>query len=552
MDKRSFFNGNSSWIKGVLFALVIFSFGAANAQGPEIKQARRYVELDQISKAVTALTEAVAKYPQDPDVVYQLGLAQIKANQLDQALATFEKGISLNEKDGQNLAGKGHVLLLKNNATEAQALFTKALALSKSKDPKTLKAVATAKLTKAANADEVIVLAKKALSAQDKDEQAFNILGEAYEAKNNGGLAVSNYENASSANPKSGYPHYKIGLIYMRARNHMAAEAAFKKAIEVDPEYTLAHKELGELYYSQNKSSEAVKAYENYLRLSENSEEGQFRMAFFLFGAKEYARANDIFSKLASDAKLDAKLMPLVLRYWAYSLLRAGKLEESEVTFNKYFGAVAPADIIATDYVNYAELLMKLGRDSLATGAYRQAIIRDTTGTGKVDLQRTLAETFFKIKKYDSAIVAYKQLFRNSQQPMSKDLYSLGRAQYQTKQFAQADTTFQQLAIAQPTMGIAVLWVARSNAQLDPDSEKGQAKPWYEKFIAMVPADQVEKSKNDLIEAHSYLAYYHFIKSKFQDSLKEWETVLSLDPKNEQALIAVKAIKAGQQKAAKK
>jgi tetratricopeptide (TPR) repeat protein len=235
--------------------------------------------------------------------------------------------------------------------------------------------------------------------------------------------------------------------------------------------------------------------------------------------------------------------MPLVLRYWAYSLLRSGKLEESEVTFNKYFAAVPPEDIIATDYVNYAELLIKLGKDSLATDAYRQAIVRDTTGTGKVDLQRTLAETFFKLKKYDSAIVAYKQLFKNVEQPMSKDLYSLGRAQYQTERFAEADTTFQKLVIAQPTMAIAVLLVAKTNTQLDPDSEKGLAKSWYEKFIAMIPPDQVEKSKNDLVEAHSYLAYYHFIKGKFQDSLKEWEIVLKLDPTNERAKIAIKAIK---------
>jgi tetratricopeptide (TPR) repeat protein len=546
MDKRSRFNSNSSLIKGMLLAVVIFSFGVASAQGPEIKQARRYVELDQINKAITTLTEAVAKYPQDPDVNYQLGLAQIKANQLDQALATFEKGIKINEKDGQNLAGKGHVLLLKDNASEAQALFTKALALSKSKDPKTLKAVATAKLTKAANADEVIMLAKKALSAQEKDEQSYNILGEAYQAKNNGGLAVSNFEYAASANPKSGYPHYRIGMVYMRAKNDEAAEAAFKKAIEVDPEYTLAHKELGELYYSKNKAADAVKAYENYLRLSENSDEGQFKYAFYLFAAKDYAKANDIFSKLAGSTKTDPKLLPLVLRYWAYSLSRAGKLEESRSVFDKYFAAALPADIIATDYVNYAETLVKLGLDSLAPPAYRQAIKRDTTSTGKVELQRTLAELFFKLKKYDSAIVAYKQLFKNTPQPMSKDLYSLGRAQYQKQQFVDADTTFQKLAIAQPTMGIAVLWVARTNTQMDPDSEKGLAKPWYEKFISMVPPDQVEKSKNDLIEAHSYLAYYHFIKSKFQDSLKEWEIVRGLDPKNERARIAIDAIKNGQ------
>ena len=74
MDKRSF-KSISFFKRSLMLAVVMFSIGAANAQVPELKQARRYVELDQLNKAITAFTEAVAKYPQDPSLNYYLGLA---------------------------------------------------------------------------------------------------------------------------------------------------------------------------------------------------------------------------------------------------------------------------------------------------------------------------------------------------------------------------------------------------------------------------------------------------------------------------------------------
>ena len=545
MDKSRSFPGKSSFLRGMLFAAMMFSVGAVSAQGPEIKQARRFVELDQVNKAISALTDAVAKYPQDPSVVYQLGLAQLQANQLDQALATFEKGIPLDEKDGQNLAGKGHVLLLKNNASEAQALFTKALALSKSKDPKTLKAVAEAKLEKGANADEALMLAKKAASIETKDEHAYILMGDAYLAKNNGGLAVSEYEHAASANPKSGFPHYKIGMVYLRSKNAEAAEAAFKKAIEIDPDYTLAYKEMGESYYLNKKYAEAVKAYENYLRLSENPKDGKLRLAFFYFSAGEYEKANALFAELVKDPKVQ----PIALRYYAHSLFKAKKLDESIKAFSEYFAKAPANEIVAGDYELLAEVQVTQGQDSLATISMREALKRDPT---KVDLHRTLAETFFKKKKYDSAIVAYEQLFKKVDKPMSKDLYSIGRSYFQTKNFTMADSSFQKLTVLQPTSPLAFLWVARSKSNLDPESEEGLAKPFYEKYIELVPAEQVEKSKNDVIEAYSYLGYYHFIKSEFPPSKTAWQKVLSLDPGNKNAQVAIDAINGGGKKPAQK
>ena len=139
------------------------------------------------------------------------------------------------------------------------------------------------------------------------------------------------------------------------------------------------------------------------------------------------------------------------------------------------------------------------------------------------------AETYFKSKKYPEAIASYEQLLLLRRKPASQDYYTLGRAYYFNKQFEKADTMFQKLIELQPNMTVGYLWEARTKSNLDPESENGLAKPYYEKLIEKAAATP-EKSKNDLVEAYSYLGYYHFLKEEVLVSKSYWQKVLTLKP----------------------
>ena len=518
----------------ILLLIIILTIQFSVAQDVEIQKSKRLLDIDQPKKAIAELAKVAEAYPTNAAAWYHLGAAQQKNGHPDEAIKSFEKGISVDEKEPLNYVGKGAVKAFQKLPSEAKTLFDKALSMSKSKNKLVLQAIAESYLTDEKLVSEALNLLLKAKSLDDHDPETFLLLGDAYLAQNNGGLAVSSYERAASLNTTLAKPYYKIGLVYLRSTNFAASQEAFNKAIEIDPAYTLAYKEQGELYYQMKEGAKAVKAYETYLSLTENPEVNKLRYAFILFMAKDFAKANQVFDKLVQ--KPDAT--PVTLRYYAFSLFEAGDYPRSQNIFDRYFTMIPQQEIAASDYAYYGKLLLKENKDSLASINLQKSLSLQSDQPEILQLQ---AETYFKSKKYTEAIATYKRLMATRSKPLSQDYYTLGRAYYLNKQFESADTVFQKLIELQPAMTVGYLWEARVKSNLDPESEDGLAKPYYEQLIEKASASP-EKSKNDLLEAYSYLGYYHFLKQEIPVSKSYWQKVLQLNPNDEKAKEALKAI----------
>ena len=518
----------------ILLLIIVLTIQFVIAQDVEILKSKKLLDTDQPKKAIAELTKIAEGYPTNAAAWYHLGAARLKNSQPEEALKSFEKGISADEKEPLNYVGKGVVKAFQKLPSEAKPLFDKALSMSKSKNKVVLQAIAESYLTGDKLASEALSLLLKAKSLDDHDPETFLLLGDAYLAQNDGGLAVSSYERAASLNTALAKPYYKIGLVYLRSRNFSASQEAFNKAIEIDPAYTLAYKEQGELYYQMKEGAKAVKAYETYLSLTENPEANKLRYAFILFMAKDFAKANQVFDKLVQKPDVT----PVTLRYYAFSLYEAGNYSRSQKIFDQYFTLIPEQKIEASDYGYYGKLLLKENKDSLASINLQKSLSLESNQPEILQLQ---AETYFKSKKYTEAIASYKQLMASRTKPISQDYYTIGRAYYLNKQFESADTIFQKLIGLQPTMTVGYLWEARVKSNLDPESENGLAKPYYEQLIEKALANP-EKSKNDLLEAYSYLGYYHFLKQELQVSKSYWQKVLQLNPDDEKAEEALQAI----------
>jgi tetratricopeptide (TPR) repeat protein len=518
----------------IIFCCVVLSIRFVSGQTLEIKDAKRLIEVDQTGKAINVLNNATKTYPTNSIVWYHLAMAQIKNGQRDLAANSLDKGISLDIKEPMNYVGRGYLSMLENNAQKAQLDFDQALTMSKSKNVSVLRGIAEAYLVDSKFAAKALELATKAKSIDDHDPQTLVVLGDAYLAQNNGGLAVTNYERAAALDNKLAFPYYKIGLVYLRSRNFTSAQEAFSKAIEIDPGYTLAYKELGELYYQMKNGEKAVKSYETYLSLTDKPEIGKLRYAFFLFMAKDFAKANELFRGLVKNEDVS----PITLRFYAFSLYEAGDYTESRNVFEQYFSKSPQAEIEASDYATYAKLLLKQNEDSLAIIQLRKSLAMDSKQT---EVMQSLAETLFKTKKYPESIIAYNDLMAIRSRATSQDYYTLGRAYYFNSQFSEADSIFQKLIELQPNMTVGYLWEARTKSNLDPESVNGLAKPYYEKLIEKASATP-EKNKNDLVEAYSYLGYYHLLKEEHIVSKSYWKKVLELSPTDAKAKEALKAI----------
>lgn len=516
-----------------LFSLLALTTSVAFGQANEIKQARYQTETDQNAKAIQTLEKAISTYPTAASLYYYLGVAQIEEGQKDAADKSFSKGISTDEKEALNFVGRGYIAILNNVKDKAKVEFDKALSMTKSKNAAVLQGIGDAYLRGKQPAEALSALSK-ANSLQGGDPVTLVLTGDAYLQQNNGGLAVSNYEKAAAADPKSALPHYKIGLVYLRSKNYTAAEEALKKAVQVDPNYTLAHKELGELYYSSKKPKDAVSSYEKYLALTSKPEAGRTRYAFFLFMAGDFAKANTVFKDLV--AKPDVTLT--TLKFYAISLFQAKDYAQSKTLFDQYFAKAKPEETEAADYKYYGLLLVELKQDSLAFDALVKSFDMDPKQTELLDQAAKLA---YNSKLYPRAILAYKKLIGSKPKGTTTEYFQLGRAYYFSEQFQQADTAFAKVTESAPTRTEGPLWQARAKASIDSTTEAGLAKPYYDKFIEMA-APTPDKNKKDLVEAYSYLGYYHYLQSKDGKIQSEvalsksaWEKVLALNPDDEKS-----------------
>ncbi len=493
---------------------------------PVVPKALYLIETEQMKKALADLEQAIGANPTDAALHYYLGYAFLKANERSRALAAFEKGIQANDKELLNYAGKGWVSLLEGKVDDARLQFEKA-GVAKSRNAEVLKAVAEAYLIDNKYSVDAMTVLNRAKSAASSDPEVQILFGDAYLLQNNGGLSVTSYERAATLRPTMAKPYYKIGLVYERSKNNELALENFTKATTIDPRYTLAYKELGEVYYLMNNAEKALKAYEMYLSLTEKPEAGQLQLAFILSLGKDYKRANEVFQKIA-DAP-DVKLV--TLRFYANSLYEAGDFTKSREVFEKYFSKAKPEDLVAKDFEDYGKALLKLKQDSLGVIALQKSL---SINPEQQEILQLVGDTYFKNKKFPQAIEAYKKLMSKRKDPKSLDFFSIGRSYYYNNQFVEADSAFSKLISMQPEMTVGYIWEANTKAQMDPESEQGLAKPYFEKVLEKGSTNP-EKNKKDLINAYKYLAYYSYLKKDYTTAKSNYEKWLTLAPGDKDA-----------------
>lgn len=528
-------------LKYSIMALLVLAFRMAQGQNPvnpAIPKALYLVEVEQSKKAIAELEEAIKAAPADASLFYYLGYVHLKNNNRPAAVAAFDKGIQLDEKEPLNYVGKGAVSLLENKVDDAKLQFEK-VNIAKTKNPEVLKAAAEAYLIDNKYSVDAMSLLKRAKSQANTDAMVEVLFGDLYLLQNNGGLSVDSYERAAKLRPAMALAPYKIGLVFARSKNTELAIENFKKAIVVDPKYTPAYRELGETYYlmGSKEADNAVKACENYLSLTENPDAYQYQHAFFLSMAKNYTKANEVFSKIVD--KPDVKVV--TLRFYANSLFESANdytskgekdkaeadFQKSRLIFERYFAKVKPAEIEAKDYSDYGRALLKIkGQDSLAIVAFNKSL---AINPDQQEIQQMVGDTYYKNKKFAQAVDAYQKLIAKRKEPKSLDYFSIGRAYYYNNQFVEADSAFTRLIKMQPEMTVGYIWEANTKVQQDPDSEQGLAKPYFEKVIEKGSTNP-DKNKKDLISSYRYLGYYFYLKKDYATAKANYEKLLTLAP----------------------
>jgi len=492
----------------LFFVIISLLYICSSAYAQSVDDGKKLLKNESFTKAAQVF-KSLAIQNNNSEAWYYLGETYFEKGDNDSAKIAYQNGIKSKPDFGLNYAGLAKVFYNTNNIQEGDKNIAEAINIADEKNVKILQAAADAYIKggkdismKAKDLlDQAMVVTKK---NKKKDKMNYILLGDMYNVENNGSAAVENYKKAIDID-SSAEAFVSIGKIFEVIRNYGEAELSYQQAMKVEPDYSVAYKGMAALMYNLHKYDKAIENWKKYIELSENTPENQKRLINYVYLSKDYKAAAELINTSLREDSNNLYLLHML----AYSYSELNDDKDGISAFSKYFSVAKDSDILVSDYEYYAKLLTKAGQDSLAIIQLQKASNMDTS---KVELHGNMAVLYFKAKKWDKVIEEYKIKLKKTGSLTAQEYFDIGRAYYFNKDYVDADTSFAMLVLAKPDLTVGYQWRARVNASMDPTSEKGIAKPFYEKLLTLIESDTT-KYKNEIVEAYSYLGYYYYLQN---------------------------------------
>jgi tetratricopeptide (TPR) repeat protein len=546
-------------IKKTLAGIALLVIGSASfGQVQDLSSALRMTYQEQFDAADKAFNELSTKEPANGKYYYYSGENQLASYFIDptnipfdaiakKAIERYNKGIAANPNEPLNYVGLGKVAFIQNNKTVADENIAKAqtfLPAKKVKSSLTKPEQATL-LVRLADAfvqvgskDSALIFGflRRAESLDSKNPELYLVRGDYwFYTLNNGSRAAENYKRAQDFSPNSTRARVRLGQLYTRIRSYQDALNYYQEALAIDPSFAPAYLEMGFLYAKMKQPEESKTNFKKYLDLSSSNIAAQRRYANMLIQTEDYQGAIEQISKIFVK---DSVTFNDLNRAMAYSYFEEKQYPQAKYYISKFMTNAPAEKVTAKDYIYAGRILLKNGQDSVGILNLVKAFDLDTTN---IDLLGEVATLYLKAKKPQNAGDTYKLKIQHSN-GSTNDYYKMGRAYFDAKNWAEADSALARVNRMSPDFEPAYLFRARIYSNLDPDTKTGIAKPFYEKLVEKASVDSVKYNK-DILEAYNFLGYYYLVNKQYCESLTYWDKIAILDPVNENAKSALKDLK---------
>jgi len=426
---------------------------------------------------------------------------------------------------------------------------------------------------------------REAVKIDPKNPEIFLIAGDIYILANDGSNAIKNYNLAQFADPTSPTAAMKIGSIYVRGKSLNPAIDYFEEAIGLDPNYAPAYRELGQVYWMAQRLEQSKANYKKYLELSTGNIPAQTRYVSSLFYAGDYDEViKEIEEILAVD---DSRSFLNRLAGYSYFEMKNPDYDKALSYMEKLFNTVSKERILWKDHHYMARILMKKNQnylkmadelnslqkqldkensrylsassankpkikpalDELTTKvAEQKAAVENASkeiDRGFSEYEKVLemkpqdkavlsemAINYYNYKIYNKAAKTWSRMITPGEEKI-EEYMQIGRTYYIGENYRAADSTFSIVIQKWPEEVQAYVWIARTYSKMDPDYNRGLAKPKFEKVIEMAKSDSV-KHESEMADAMQYLGYYHMLKENFTTSKNYYNRLINLNPDNKE------------------
>lgn len=488
---------------------------------------------------------------------YYLGEIAFKEGNMAEARSNYQQALSADPLSALGAIGMAK-LDLKSNTKVAEDQLKEVLKKNK-KDVGIIIAIAQAYLDNGMK-EKAVEKLQDARKADKKSPLIYIFEGDMLAAENKPGDAAMQYDQAINFDNNNVLARLKAARVYEYINRNTAVDL-LKQAVAINPNYTIAYKELGELYRRDGFYQEAIDAYKEYFKGGDYTVEDMTRYGSALYFTQQYDQARTLIKDgLAKDPNNF-----VLYRLQMYTDNDTKNFDGAVAAGQKFFSIpLNPNDTtrryLLQDFLSYANALSETGKKTESVDVYKKAIALDPS---KINVNKDVAGILAGERMYsDAADFLAKYIELSGEAATAQDYFQLGRyyyfgganAEIDTLNMSKADakakafdlykkaiTTYGIVQERVPDSHLGVYQQALASYRMDPESEQGLAKPYYEKTIEVILAkpEQDDSDKKVLVEAYSYLSYYYYLqydkskKAEDKANVKSYaEKVLQIDPEN--------------------
>jgi tetratricopeptide (TPR) repeat protein len=214
----------------------------------------------------------------------------------------------------------------------------------------------------------------------------------------NGGEAVSAFQEAINRDPKNAYAYYRIGKIYQTQNNKEPLEENYRKALAIDPSFAPAYFSLF-LYYSLYNTDTAKRNLDLFLEYADKDPVYDFYNADYLFRVGQYEAS--LAKAKALETKVSFADLPRLAVLLAYNYDRIGDSTQAKSYIEKYLNSSTADKILNEDYVLAVKILSKFsGNQAALASLLEKAIAADPVKENKLKYYKLGIDMFEKSNMY--------------------------------------------------------------------------------------------------------------------------------------------------------
>lgn len=519
----------------IAVVLVIFGF-TATAQS--VLEAKKFLFNGRHHLAKTTLEKIVETTPTNSEAVYWLSQVMFENKKHHAAVNLLRKSMEgAKGSDPLLLVAMGQAELIEKKPNDARQRFETAISLTKAKNAMVMVAIGKANLEHGGDPAYGIEKLKLATTIKGFNEPiAYVYMGDLYRKLNDGGGAVSSYENALLLDPKLAIAKHKIGKVYLTQGNEQKDLflGKFNDAVADDSTFIPALYDMYVYYYNRD----VIKARTFFNLYKQHAEPGpalDYEEASLNFAAADFKtaiqKADDLL--MSQGDKADVRLY----RLKGYSFDKLGDSVNALAMMETFFQKAGPDVINPDNYVIAAFNAAKVKSDPAKVNDYfTKAIDSDTTVANKVDYTKRAAEFFKKSGDVTKSAEWLTKVLYIAPKLSKVDLYNAGFENFKSTQYVRADSIFSVYKTNFPNEVYGHYWSFRSLSLIDSTMELGLAVKDCENFIVIAESDKV-KNKSTLITAYGYLAGYAAnIKKDLPTAITYLDKIIEIDPNNQDAI----------------